>query len=409
MSGLLLCDLGSGARDFRLQTGDSLTQFFDAVEVQVLARQIDQALSALASRLRRFVDHRRSPLARRPITRYLAPREPARKIKEPAVPDAMMTAIAVMGGKGPAAALHPTQVSRPTPRDGEILIAVTAAGVNRPDILQRLGFYPSPPGASQILGLEVAGEVVHAAGRWRIGDRVCALLGGGGYAQYAVCDARHALPFPAGLSSIEAASLPETLFTVYANVFEHGDLKAGETLMVHGATSGIGVAAIQMAKAAGAKVIATARGGDKAAQAKALGADVAIDASAEDFEAVALASGGADVILDMVAGAYFPKNLEALNAGGRLVHIAAQGGGTVELPIMKIMQKRLIVTGSTLRPRSADEKARLAGEIERVVWPWVSAGKIKPVVDRVFPLAEAGEAHAFLEAGGHLGKVMLAV
>ena len=325
------------------------------------------------------------------------------------MPDAIMTAIAVMGGKGPAAALHPTQVSRPTPRDGEILIAVTAAGVNRPDILQRLGFYPSPPGASQILGLEVAGEVVHAAGRWRIGDRVCALLGGGGYAQYAVCDARHALPFPAGLSSIEAASLPETLFTVYANVFEHGDLKAGETLMVHGATSGIGVAAIQMAKAAGAKVIATARGGDKAAQAKALGADVAIDASAEDFEAVALASGGADVILDMVAGAYFPKNLEALNAGGRLVHIAAQGGGTVELPIMKIMQKRLIVTGSTLRPRSADEKARLAGEIERVVWPWVSAGKIKPVVDRVFPLAEAGEAHAFLEAGGHLGKVMLAV
>ena len=325
------------------------------------------------------------------------------------MPDAVMTAIAIEAGKGPAAALHPTAIARPTPRDGEILIAVKAAGVNRPDILQRMGFYPSPPGASQTLGLEVAGEVVRAAGRWQVGDEVCALLGGGGYAQYAVCDARHALPIPAGLSFIEAGSLPETLFTVYANVFEHGALKAGETLMVHGATSGIGVAAIQMAKAAGAKVIATARGADKAAQAAALGADIAVDASTEDFEAVALANGGADVILDMVAGAYFPKNLEALNTGGRLVHIASQGGGVVELPIMKIMQKRLIVTGSTLRPRSADEKARLAGEIERVVWPWVAAGKIKPVVDRVFPLVEAGAAHAFLEAGGHLGKVMLAV
>lgn len=323
--------------------------------------------------------------------------------------DAMMTAIAIEGGKGPAGALHPVQIARPVPADGEILIAVKAAGVNRPDVIQRLGFYPSPPGASQTLGLEVAGEVVHAAGRWKVGDRVCALLGGGGYAEYAVCDARHALPIPAGMSFIDAASLPETLFTVYANVFEHGALKAGETLLVHGATSGIGVAAIQMAKAAGATVIATARGADKAAQAKALGADVAVDASSEDFEAVAKAHGGADVILDMVAGPYFPKNLEALKTGGRLVHIASQAGGAVELPIMKIMQKRLIITGSTLRPRAADEKARLAGEIERVVWPWVAAGKIKPVVDRTFPLSDAAAAHAFLEAGGHFGKVMLAV
>ena len=287
------------------------------------------------------------------------------------------------------------------------MIAVAAAGVNRPDIIQRLGFYPPPPGAPATLGLEVAGDVVRPAGRWRAGDRVCALLGGGGYAEFAACDARHALPIPAGLSFIEAAALPETVFTVYANLFEHGALKSGETAMIHGATSGIGVAAIQMAKAAGARVIATARGHAKAAQALELGADIAIDASADDFESIAKADGGADVILDMVAGPYFPKNIEALKTGGRLVHIAAQAGGTVELAILKIMQKRLVITGSTLRPRSADEKARVAAEVERVVWPWIAAGKVKPVVDRVFPLSEASEAHAWLEGGEHLGKVML--
>ncbi|MEO8925806.1 MAG: NAD(P)H-quinone oxidoreductase [Caulobacteraceae bacterium] len=320
-----------------------------------------------------------------------------------------MNAIAVKGGKGTADALEAVQIARPTPGPGEILIAVRAAGVNRPDILQRLGFYPPPPGAPATLGLEVAGEVMKGSGRWKAGDWVCALLGGGGYAQYAVCDARHALPVPAGLDFVEAAGLPETAFTVYANVFEHGALKSGETFMVHGATSGIGVAAIQMAKAAGARVIATARGPDKAAKALELGADIAVDTSAEDFEAVAKAAGGADVILDMVAGPYFPKNLEALNTGGRLVHIASQGGGTVELPILKVMQKRLIVTGSTLRPRSADEKARLAGEVERVVWPWIAAGKLRPIVDRAFPLAEAAAAHAWLEGGAHVGKVVLAV
>ncbi len=318
-----------------------------------------------------------------------------------------MIAIAVRDGKGRAEALHPVRITRPVPAEGQILIAVKAAGVNRPDIVQRLGFYPPPPGAPATLGLEVAGEVVHAAGRWRIGDKVCALLGGGGYAQYAVCDARHALPIPGSLSFDEAGALPETVFTVYANVFEHGALKAGETIMIHGATSGIGVAAIQMAKAAGARVIATGRGPDKAAQALSLGADIAVDTSAQDFEAVAREAGGVDVILDMVAGPYFPKNLEALNTGGRLVHIATLGGGTVELPIIKLMLKRLVVTGSTLRPRSADEKARLAGEIERVVWPWVAAGKVKAIVDRTFPLAEAAAAHAYLEGGAHVGKVVL--
>ena len=323
--------------------------------------------------------------------------------------DQTMTAISVRDGKGPAEALEPVQIPRPVPKDGEILIAVKAAGVNRPDIIQRLGFYPAPPGAPSTLGLEVAGEVVHAAGRWKVGDKVCALLGGGGYAEYATCDARHALPIPGNLSFIEAGALPETVFTVYANVFEHGDLKAGETIMIHGATSGIGVAAIQMAKAAGARVIATGRGADKANQALELGADIAVDTSSEDFEAVARANGGVDVVLELVAGPYFPKNIEALNTGGRLVHIASLGGGTVELPIMKLMIKRLIVTGSTLRPRLADEKARLTGEIERVVWPWVAPGKVKAIVDRTFPLADAAAAHAFLEGGAHLGKVVLTV
>ena len=321
----------------------------------------------------------------------------------------IMTAIAVEGGKGPAEALKAAQIERPSPGPGQILIAVKAAGVNRPDLLQRLGYYPPPPGAPATLGLEVAGEVAQAAGRWKVGDRVCALLGGGGYAEYAVCDARHALPIPTGLSFVEAAGLPETVFTVYANVFEHGALKAGETLMVHGATSGIGVTAIQMAKAAGARVIGTSRGAHKAEQARQIGADLSIDVTTEDFEAVAQADGGVDVVLDMVAGPYFPKNLEVLKTGGRLVHIASQAGGAVELPIMRLMQKRLVITGSTLRPRDADEKARLAAEVERVVWPWIEGGKIKTIVDHTFPLAEAAKAHATLENGSHLGKVILTV
>ncbi len=320
-----------------------------------------------------------------------------------------MQAIEVEGGKGPASALRQATIPRPSPGPGQILIRVAAAGVNRPDLLQRLGFYPPPPGSPATLGLEVAGEVVSGAGRWSPGDRVCALLGGGGYAEFAVADARHALPIPAGFDLIQAASLPETIFTVYANVFEHGALKDGETFMIHGATSGIGVTAIQMAKAAGAKVIATARGAQKAAEALALGADVAVDATAEDFADVAAQHGGVDVILDMVAGDYFPKNLDALKVAGRLVQIAALGGGVVELPIAKMMQKRLVITGSTLRPRNADEKARLAAEVERVVWPWIAAGKVKPVVDRTFPLAEAAAAHAWLEGGTHLGKVVLTV
>ena len=320
-----------------------------------------------------------------------------------------MTAIAIEGGMGPASALKAVQIPRPVAGPGEILIKVHAAGVNRPDIIQRLGAYAPPPGAPETMGLEVAGEVVTAAGRWKVGDRVCALLGGGGYADYAVCDARHALPIPKGYDFIRAAALPETVFTVYANVFEHGALIPGETLMVHGATSGIGTIAIQMGKAAGARVIATARGAAKAATALKLGADVAVDVTAQDFAEVARAEGGCDVVLDMVGGDYFTKDLAALNTGGRIVFIAAQAGGEVSLPIMRLMLKRATVTGSTLRPRSADEKARLAAEVERVVWPWIEAGLIAPQVDRTFPLAEAAASHTALESGEVVGKVVLTV
>ena len=320
-----------------------------------------------------------------------------------------MTAIAVEGGKGAADALRPGIVERPRPGPGQILIRVRAAGVNRPDLLQRLGFYPPPPGAPATLGLEVAGEVVTGAGRWKAGDKVCALLGGGGYAQYAVVDARHALPIPDGFDFAHAAALPETVFTVFANVFEHGALKVGETLLIHGGTSGIGTTAIAMAKAHGARVIATGRGADKKAQALALGADIAVDAKAEDFAEVAKAAGGVDVVLDMVGASYLDRNLEALNTGGRIVYIAALAGPVLEVPVMKIMQKRAVITGSTLRPRSADEKARLAAEIERVVWPWIAAGRLKPVIDAAFPLEEAAKAHAHLEAGEHVGKVVLLV
>jgi putative PIG3 family NAD(P)H quinone oxidoreductase len=323
-----------------------------------------------------------------------------------------MTAAVVEGGKGPAEALKAAQVPTPEPGPGEILIKVKAAGINRPDIIQRLGFYPPPPGASDILGLEVAGEVAalgERAGRWEIGDPVCALLGGGGYAQYCRVDARHALPIPKGLSLIEAAALPETAFTVFTNVFEGGALKAGETLVVHGATSGIGVMAIQMAKAAGARVIATGRGADKAAEALRLGADFSIDTTAQDFVERIKAEGGADVILDMVGGDYTPRNLDCLKPLGRNVLIATQAGMSAPINLMQIMQKRLILTGSTLRPRSADEKARLAAAVEARVWPWIETGQIKPIIDRTYPLAEAAAAHAHLESGSHVGKVVLTV
>jgi putative PIG3 family NAD(P)H quinone oxidoreductase len=321
-----------------------------------------------------------------------------------------MTAIAILGGKGPAEALYADQAPTPAPKPGEILIRVQAAGVNRPDILQRKGQYPPPPGASEILGLEVGGEVValgEGARRWQVGDTVCALLAGGGYAQHAAVDARHALPIPKGLSVVEGASLPETVFTVFTNVFERGRLTAGETFLVHGATSGIGVAAIGLAKAAGARVIATSRGAKKAAQALALGADLSIDTLAQDFEAVARADGGVDVILDMVGGDFIAKGLSALKPDGRLVMIAVQGGALAEVKLGQLLVNRLTLTASTLRARKADEKARLARAVEEQIWPMIASGRFRPLIDRVFPLTEAAAAHAYLEEGAHVGKVML--
>ena len=323
-----------------------------------------------------------------------------------------MRVIEIEGGSGPAAALKIAERPDPVAGPGQVLIRVRAAGVNRPDLLQRSGGYPPPPGASDILGLEIAGEVAgvgEGVTRWQVGDRVCALLGGGGYAEQAVVDARHVLPIPEGLDFVQAAVLPETVFTVFANVFEGGGLKAGETLLIHGATSGIGVTAIQMAKAAGAKVIATSRGADKAKAAKALGADISLDASADDLEAKIKAAGGADVVLDMVGRDYAALNLNSLNAGGRWVVIASLTGAKVEMDLQRIMLKRLTLTGSTLRSRHADEKARLTAAVEATVWPWVASGAVKPPVQAVFPLAQAADAHAELEAGGHIGKIVLTV
>lgn len=324
---------------------------------------------------------------------------------------AHMRAIVIEGGKGEADALKLGEAPRPTVGPGQILIAVKAAGVNRPDVLQRKGAYPPPPGAPETLGLEVAGEVAkvgQGAPRWKVGDRVTALLGGGGYAEFAVVDARHALPIPAGLDMIQAASLPETVFTVFANVFEGGRLAAGETLMLHGATSGIGVTAIQMAKAAGAKVIATSRGQAKADKAKALGADLAIDSDAVDWVAAVKEFGGADVVLDMVGGPDFiPKNIACLKPLGRHVLIATQAGTNADVDFRQVMTRRLTLTGSTLRPRNADEKARLAAAVEKVVWPWIEQGKLVPVVDHSFHLDQAAEAHKRIESSDHFGKIVL--
>ena len=321
-----------------------------------------------------------------------------------------MRVIEIEGGIGPATALKVADRTDPVAATGEIRIRVRAAGVNRPDLLQRQGLYPPPPGASDILGLEMAGEVDQVGegvDRWHVGDRVCALLGGGGYATLAVVDARHALPVPDGLDFTDAAALPETVFTVFANVFEAGRLQSGETLLVHGATSGIGVTAIQMAKAHGARVIATSRTAAKADAARALGADISLDASTQDLSARLVDAGGADVILDMVGAAYAEANQAALRPGGRWVVIATQSGTLAQVDLLQLMMKQAVLTGSTLRRRSSDEKARLTSAIESLVWPWIVSGAVRPPVDATFPMDQAALAHLRLEAGEHVGKIVL--
>lgn len=323
-----------------------------------------------------------------------------------------MTVIEIARPGGPEV-LVPATRPVPVPGPGELLLRVAAAGVNRPDVLQRLGHYPPPPGASDIPGLEVAGRVEAAgpdAEGWKAGDRVVALLAGGGYAEYCLAPSPQCLPPPRGLGDVEASALPEVVFTVWTNVFERGRLAPGETLLVHGGSGGVGTAAIQIARALGARVFATAGTPEKCAALERLGAERAIDYRREDFVRRVkelTEDRGADVILDIVGGGDLPRNLDALAVEGRLVQIAFLKGSRVELDLMPLMQRRLTLTGSTLRPRSVEEKGRLAGAVRRNVWPLVESGHVKAVIHATFPLRQAAEAHRLMESGGHLGKIVL--
>jgi NADPH2:quinone reductase len=303
----------------------------------------------------------------------------------------------------------------PEPGPGEVLVRVEAAGVNRPDVMQRLGKYPPPPGASDIPGLEIAGTIVSVAAdarRWNVDDRICALVTGGGYAEYCLAPAIQCLPIPDGLDALAAGAIPETFFTVWTNVFERGRLAAGERLLVHGGASGIGTTAIQLARAFGAIVFATAGSDDKCAACRSLGAAVAINYRTQDFVDVVrreTSDAGVDVVLDIVGGEYFPRNLGCLAMNGRLVQIGLIGGPKAEINLTAILQRRLTITGSTLRARSVEEKGALAREVETHVWPLIAAGRVAPVIDRVFPLGAAADAHRRLESGEHVGKIVLAV
>ncbi|BAT60029.1 phthiocerol synthesis polyketide synthase type I PpsC [Variibacter gotjawalensis] len=327
---------------------------------------------------------------------------------------AEMTAIGISQPGGPEV-LVPQKRPVPAPKDGEVLVKVAAAGVNRPDVQQRIGAYPPPPGAPDIPGLEIAGTVV-ALGpnvkRWKVGDKITALVHGGGYGEYCAAYADHALPIPKGLSMVEAAALPETFFTVWSNLFDRAGLKAGETLLIHGGTSGIGTTAIQLAKAFGARVIATAGSDDKCDACVKLGADVAINYKTQDFveeTKKATEKKGANVIIDMVGGEYIERNYEAAAMDGRIVQIAFLGGPKATVIFTRLMVKRLTHTGSTLRPRPIHEKAAIARSVEEKIWPLIEAGKVKPVIFKTFPLAKTSEAHALMDSSAHIGKIMLEV
>lgn len=329
------------------------------------------------------------------------------------LPEKMMAAGFDTPGGPEVLQLRELAVPRPGP--GEVLIKVAYAGVNRPDVIQRQGFYPPPPGASPLLGLEVSGTVAalgEGVSMWQPDQRLCALTPGGGYAEYCLAPTGHCLPVPASVAMEEAAALPETLFTVWHNVFERGYAREGETLLVHGGTSGIGTMAIMLGKHFGLTVIVTCGGADKCAAALAIGADHAIDYRQQDFVAeVARITGGhgVHIVLDMVAGDYVARNLQCLADDGRHVTIAVQGGLQATIPMVEVMRRRLTLTGSTLRPRSNQFKSMLAQELRDLAWPLVEAGQLRPVMDRVFPLVEAAAAHARMEAGAHIGKIVLKV
>lgn len=320
------------------------------------------------------------------------------------------------GAGGAPEVLVPKTGPLPQPGRDEVLIRVLATGVNRPDVSQRKGEYPPPPGASPVIGLETAGEVLAAgpeAGPWKVGDRVCALTNGGAYAEYCTAPAPQCLPWPKGYDAVRAAALPETFFTVWANLFGHGRLQAGETVLIHGGSSGIGVTAIQLAKAFGATVIATAGSEAKCRACRELGADAAVNYRTEDFvEAVKRETGGrlADVVLDMVGADYFGRNLRCLAMDGRLVLIAFLGGfEAAKVDLRPVMTRRLTVTGSTMRPRSTAQKGAIAAALREKVWPLLEAGKVVPPIHQVFPLVAAAAAHALMESSAHIGKIMLKV
>ena len=323
-----------------------------------------------------------------------------------------MTVIAIREPGGPDALVAQTRPT-PVPSSGEVLVKVAAAGVNRPDVMQRQGLYPPPPGASEIPGLEIAGEVVavgNGRSRFRAGDKVTALVAGGGYAQFCPVHESNALPVPGSLSFVEAAAIPETFFTVWHNVFERGALARGQTLLVHGGSSGIGTTAIQLAKAFGARVVTTAGSAEKCEACVRLGAEKAVNYRSEDFVAAtkqATGGKGADVILDMVGGDYIERNYEAAAVEGRVVQIAFQASPRANVDFRRLMLKRLTHTGSTLRARPVQDKAAIARAIEQNVWPMIAAGKVKPVIFRTFPLGEAAAAHALMETSAHIGKIVL--
>jgi NADPH2:quinone reductase len=325
-----------------------------------------------------------------------------------------MNAVAITTPGGPEV-LQIGQQPTPKPGPGQLLVKVAAAGVNRPDVAQRMGAYPPPPGHSPLPGLEIAGEVVEAGAgtaRWKPGDRVCALVNGGGYAEYCIAEETAALPIPAGFDMVRAAALPETFFTVWNNVFERARLAAGEWFLVHGGSSGIGTTAIQLAKAFGARVMATAGSADKCRACLDLGADRAVNYRSEDFVAAAKdATGGKgiDVVLDMVGGDYTDKNIVAAAEDGRIVQIATLGGTEARINLARLMMKRVTLTGSTLRPRTREVKAGFARALEEKVWPLLAAGKVKVVMDSTVPLAEAAAAHRRLETSQHIGKIVLTV
>jgi putative PIG3 family NAD(P)H quinone oxidoreductase len=321
-----------------------------------------------------------------------------------------MQAVVADGSGGLAIVERPV----PGPAPGEVLIKVAAAGVNRPDVLQKRGHYPPPPGAPDVLGLEVAGEVITAGegAEQLMGQRVCALVAGGGYAEYCVAAAGVCLSVPEALSPIEAAAMPETLFTVWVNLFERGFAADGDWVLVHGGTSGIGTMAISLGELFGLKIIVTCGSDEKCARALDLGATAAINYRTQDFvEEVHRVTGrdGVDIVIDMIGGDYVPRNLACLAEDGRHVSIAVQRGATSEVPLFDIMRRRLTLTGSTLRPRSVEFKTMVAEEIHKTVWPFVQGGRLKPVIDSVFPLADVTEAHARMETGGHIGKIVLTV